>query len=216
MNHGAHFMTVFKDPKLEISDNQVVGLNCVLYLLPTRVLARHVVVATGSWRNRFLPPDSQLPLRAVKGQYLELSGCSLIQRVIRTPGAYLVPRGNGTIYVGATSEEKGFDNTTLAGPLFELFGQAWRVVPGIYESRIKLTSAGLRPALRDNLPAIGPTDVVGLSVMTGHYRHGIMLAPLSGLMMAKLIEGDDGGPFADVFSPLRFKKDQAHELTRAS
>ena len=216
MKLGALFMQVDDEPNLEIVSNRVVGVHCSLFGIETRVIARHVVAAAGSWINDVLPVETQLPMRPVKGQYLELSGPDLITRVIRTPRAYLVPRDDGTVFLGATSEEQGFDTSMVSGPVFELYGHAWRVVPGVYESKIRKIGAGLRPALRDNLPAIGFTNIEGLSVITGHYRHGIILAPLSGLMLAKLIEGSEPDALAKAFSPLRFSSEDRKSISHAS
>ena len=101
----------------------------------------------------------------------------------------MVPRADGEIYIGATSEEVGFDASVRAGAAMDLLWQAWRVLPGIYELELIEAGVGFRPALRDNLPLIDEGPLEGLIVATGHYRHGIMLAPITALGVLEIIQG---------------------------
>jgi glycine oxidase len=172
-----------------------------------RVAGGTVVVAAGVWSGRLrgLPEGVQVPLRPVKGQILRLhdpSGPGLLSHVVRMPPTYLLSRGDGHYVLGATMEERGFDTTVTAGAAFELLRDATELVPAISDLVVDELSAGLRPGTPDNAPLVGPGLVDGLFWATGHYRHGILLAPLT----AELIAGAvlDGHPVPDVVSPLRF------------
>ena len=168
------------------------------------ISATHTVVCSGVWANEILNDVAPLPLRPVRGQFVVLNDCVSIQHVIRSPNVYLVPRDGGEVFIGATSEERGFECNTTAGGLIDLLGHAHRVLPGIDEAKVGEISYGFRPALRDNLPAIGQTSMAGLYVATGHFRHGIMLAPLTGKLLAREIAGGGKESCLSHFSPNRF------------
>ena len=108
-------------------------------------------------------------------------------RVATATVAYLVPKDDGNLVLGATSEEMGFDAGVTAGGVFELLRAAWEVMPGIYDLPIVETMAGLRPGSRDDAPILGQTPVEGLIMATGHYRKGILLTPLTALTIAEVI-----------------------------
>ena len=156
-----------------------------------------VILSAGCWSAQIEGiPDAILPpVRPVKGQMLALQmeeGIA-INSVIRTVrarypmSAYLVPRADGRLIVGATSEEMGFDTRLTAGGVFELLRGAWEAVPGVYELPILETWAGLRPGSRDNAPILGKTPIENLIYATGHYRNGILLTPITAYEIAKLI-----------------------------
>ena len=146
------------------------------------------VVAAGAWSSAGIDsPVSDYGIRPVKGQICRLRGPRLTRHVIRTPEVYLVGRGSGELVVGATMEELGFDSTPTAGAVMDLLRKAWRVLPGIYDCAFAEFSVGLRPAARDHMPLMGATEVEGVFVATGHYRHGILLTPATALLMADLI-----------------------------
>jgi glycine oxidase len=157
-----------------------------------RVPAGLVVLAAGAWTGQIagLPSDAQVPVRPVKGQILRLrdpAGPGLLRRVVRFQGGYLVPRTDGRYVLGATVEEKGFELRPTAGGVYKLLREAHELVPGIDELQIEELSVGLRPGTPDNTPAIGPGAVDGLMWATGHYRNGILLAPLTAeLVVAEL------------------------------
>ena len=147
-----------------------------------------VVVAAGAWSSTTIDsPVSRFGIRPVKGQIARLRGPRLIRHVLRTPEVYLVGRGSGELIVGATMEELGFDSTPTAGAVMDLLRKAWRVLPGIYDCAFSEFSVGLRPAARDHMPLMGATEVEGVFVATGHYRHGILLTPATAALMADLI-----------------------------
>ena len=179
-----------------------------------RVRAAQVVLAAGPWSGRIegLPAGAGVPVRPVKGQILRLrdpAGPGLLRRVLRFRGGYLVPRGDGRYVLGATVEERGFELTPTAGGVYELLRDARELVPGISELEIEELSVGLRPGTPDNAPAIGPGAVPGLIWATGHYRNGILLAPLTAELVAGLLadagtDRDAGESLLAACAPDRF------------
>jgi glycine oxidase len=166
-----------------------------------------VVVATGAWRMEGLPEDARIPLRPVKGQIMRLRdprGAGLLRRVVRMRGSYIVPRGDGRYVVGATMEERGFDTTVTAGAMYELLRDATELVPGLAELVLEEVSAGLRPASPDNAPVIGPGALGGLHWAAGHYRHGVLLAPITAEGVVAMLAGKAPREVLAPFSPLRF------------
>jgi glycine oxidase len=132
----------------------------------------------------------------VKGHILRLRPAApgvprLLERtvrgLVRGHSVYLVPRRDGSVVVGATVEERGDGTTVQAGAVHELLCDARAIVPGIDELELLEAAAGLRPATPDNTPHIGPTALGGVVVATGHYRNGILLAPLTAAAVAELI-----------------------------
>jgi glycine oxidase len=171
--------------------------------------ADQVVVAAGPWSAQLpgLPEAARIRLRPVKGQVLALrdpGGPGLVQRVIRMQPGYLVPRGDGRYALGATVEERGFDTTVTAGGVFELLRDAIELVPGVAEFVIEELMAGTRPGTPDNAPIIGPGVLDGLHWATGHYRHGILLAPVTAELVAGVLAGEPLPALAKPFDPARF------------
>lgn len=175
-----------------------------------RVSADQVVLAAGVWSDTVggLPDEARVPIHPVKGQILRLhdpNGPGLLTRALRMTGAYLVPRGDGRYVLGATMEERGFDTTVTAGGVLDLLRNAFELLPSITELVIDEVAAGLRPATPDNAPAIGPGSIPGLHWATGHFRHGILLTPITAQILVAGLTGDDPG-FSDAgdFAPGRF------------
>ena len=149
--------------------------------------AGSVVVAAGAWSGAL----ADVPVRPVKGQIMRLrdpAGPGLVSRVVRFDGGYLVPRGDGRYVLGATVEERGFDRTVTAGAVHRLLRDAAELVPGVLELELCEVAAGLRPGTPDNLPRIGPAGP-GLHLATGHYRNGILLAPVTAELVAGSLVG---------------------------
>jgi glycine oxidase len=150
----------------------------------TRHAADTVILAAGAWSQDIagLPQTARPPVRPVKGQMLALrmeSNVPLLRHVLWAPKAYLVPREDGRLIIGATSEERGFDASLTAGGMFALLEGAWRVLPGIEELAIDEMWVGFRPGSRDDAPLLGPSPVEGLVLATGHHRNGILLTPVT-------------------------------------
>jgi glycine oxidase len=179
-----------------------VGAGGVALADGTSVDAPQVVLAAGSWSGELLPG---LPVRPVKGQILHLrdpSGPGLVDRVVRMAEGYLVPRGDGRYALGATVEERGFDTTITAVAVHDLLRDAAEAIPGVLELQIEEIVAGLRPGTPDNAPILGVHD--GVVVATGHWRNGVLLAPLTGELVAGLLAGEGVPDFAAPFAPARF------------
>jgi glycine oxidase len=173
------------------SDDAVTG---VALATGERVSAGQVVLAAGAWSGEIagLPAHARVPVRPVKGQILRLrdpAGPGLLERVVRFEGGYLVPRGDGRYVLGATVEERGFEERPTVGGVYELLRDARELVPGVLELQIEELSVGFRPSTPDNTPVIGPGAVEGLVWATGHHRNGILLAPLTAELVAEALVG---------------------------
>jgi glycine oxidase len=147
----------------------------------TTLAADTVVLAAGAWSGQLAP----VPVRPVKGQTvrLRLAGphrlTHVVRATVRGTAVYVVPRSDGRLVVGASSEEAGFDLTTRAGAVYELLRDAQSVLPELGEAELEELCTGLRPGSNDNGPLLGPSGVDGLVLATGHYRNGILLAPVT-------------------------------------
>ena len=166
----------------------------------------YVAVAGGAWSPSLV---ASLPVRPVKGQTLRLRTSEpLLTRVVRGSvrgnAVYLVPRDDGEIVVGATSEEAGFDVRPRAGAVHDLLRDAQAVLPGVTETELVEVSTGLRPATPDNAPLIGMTDTHGVFAATGHYRNGILLAPITAAAVVAAIADGVVLPEVASFRPQRF------------
>ena len=172
-------------------------------------LAPAVVVATGCWSGSaaWLPEEARPPVRPVKGQILELRGPAeqpVSERIVASERVYAVPRPDGRLIVGATVEERGFETTVTAGGVHELLREAYRLLPDIAELELVEATAGLRPGTPDNLPVVGPGALDGLLVATGHFRNGILLAPLTATAVAAMLAGDSPDRQLAAADPGRF------------
>ncbi|MFF7880267.1 glycine oxidase ThiO [Streptomyces sp. NPDC007896] len=179
-----------------------------------QLVAGQVVLAAGSLSGKLpgVPADVLPPVRPVKGQVLRLMVpkryapflSRTVRAVVRGSQVYLVPRENGELVVGATSEELGWDTTVTAGGVYELLRDAHELVPGITELPLTETRAGLRPGSPDNAPLLGPTALDGLLLATGHYRNGVLLTPVTGDAMAHVLTTGELPEEARPFAPGRF------------
>ncbi len=168
-----------------------------------RLEAERVLLAAGAWTGTDGLAPRPLPVRPVKGQALRLRaavGARPAVRMIRSERVYVVPRAAGEVVVGATVEERGFDTAVTAGGVLELLREACRVLPGLAELELVEVAAGLRPASPDNGPLVGETGLEGLLVASGHYRNGILLAPVTAEAVAEFLTG---GAWPEVVAPFR-------------
>ena len=185
--------------------------------------AGSVVLAAGSRSGEVggVPDSCRPPVRPVRGVTLRLRAPEGVPRLRRTVRAlvhgrscYLVPRDDGGLVLGATVEERGDGLEVPLGGVADLVEDARRVVPALDEYSLLEVSPGLRPGTPDNGPIVGPTDLVGLLVATGHYRNGILLAPVTAAEVVALLDSDGcqsppgRGPF-DAFRPDRFAAREA-------
>jgi glycine oxidase len=180
---------------LTLADGSVVPGDCVVLALGT---------GTAS-----LPGAPALPVRPVGGQILRLKSDDhvldrTVRALVRGRGVYLVPLRQTGIIVGATVEEKGYDSRVTAGGVHELLRDAIDVVPGLSEAELTETMVRFRPGTPDNAPIIGPADVPGLILATGHYRNGVLLTPLTADAIADLVADGAVPEVAEGFGPDRF------------
>ncbi|MFF1724904.1 glycine oxidase ThiO [Streptomyces sviceus] len=176
--------------------------------------ADQVVLAAGSFSGRLegVPQALLPPVRPVKGQVLRLTVpprhapflSRTVRAIVRGSHVYLVPRESGELVIGATSEELGWDTTVTAGGVYELLRDAHELVPGITELPLTETRAGLRPGSPDNAPLLGPTELPGLVLATGHHRNGVLLTPITGDAMAHVLTTGELPDVARPFTPRRF------------
>jgi glycine oxidase len=158
------------------------------------VIADAVLLAAGAWSGAmpWLPEEARPPVRPVKGQVVELRSRSeepVARHILASERVYLVPRGDGRLVIGATVEEMGFDTAVTAGGVHELLREAYRLLPDVAEMEWVGATAGLRPGTPDNLPLVGPGEIEGLILATGHFRNGILLAPLAAEAVAEHLSG---------------------------
>jgi glycine oxidase len=173
-----------------------------------RLRADGVVVAAGAWSGVLAGVEEILPVRPVKGQLVRLSPRQRLRPMehnVRGLDVYLVPRSDGRLVVGATVEEMGFEESVTAGAMHDLLRDAYELVPGIAELGFDGALAGFRPGTPDNAPFIGATEIEGLVAATGHYRNGVLLAPVTADAVARLIASGDVGDVARPFSPTRVR-----------
>jgi glycine oxidase len=180
----------------------------------TELAAGTVLLAAGCRSGGIggVPDDARPPVRPVKGQILRLrvppEYRPLLSRTIRGTvhggTAYLVPRADGELVVGATQEELGYDEQVTAGGVYGLLRDAHALVPALTETALIETLAALRPGTPDNAPIVGPSAMSGLVLATGHHRNGILLAPVTADAVATLLTDGVLPPLMDPFTPLRF------------
>jgi glycine oxidase len=183
-----------------VSNGRATGVKTI----KTAFHADKVVNCAGAWSGQ-IPPHT-LPTRPVKGQMLCLLMPAPIRlkHVVRSPEAYLIPRSDGRLLVGATVEEAGFDKRTDIPTMQRFHRVALDLVPALREGKILEDWAGLRPGTPDALPILGPTATPGYYVATGHFRDGILLAPITADIMAAVMEGQTPEYDLVPFSPARF------------
>lgn len=171
------------------------------------VAARHVVLAAGCWSGRVaidgVPP---VPVRPVRGQLLHLAWSGQpLRRITWSPRCYLVPLGDGSVLVGATVEEAGFDERATAAGVRDLLDAACELVPHAWQTGFLGARVGLRPGTPDGLPIVGSSRrMPGLVYATGHYRNGVLLAPLTATLVTDLVLDGRTDPALAVTSPDRF------------
>jgi glycine oxidase len=186
-----------------------------------REAADIVVLAAGAWSREIggIPAPYQPPVRPIKGQMLALQmdpKAPLLSHVVWLPRAYLAPRLDGRLIVGATVEERGFDTSLTAGGMLALLEGAWRGVPSIEELAIAETWVGFRPGSRDDAPMLGPSGIDGLVVATGHHRNGILLTPVSAAVISDYILTGRLPEMALPFDPQRFDRTRTATLHAAA
>jgi glycine oxidase len=182
------------------------GTRCAgLVLQNEKVEAEWTIIAAGCFSATIEGIAPYAPARPAKGQMAALRADELkMERVLWSEKIYLVPRNDGRILVGATVEYAGFDKRTTAGGIAKILSAAIDLAPGLANACIEETWAGLRPDSPDHLPILGATDIDGLLMATGHFRSGILLAPITARLVREWITEKRVSVDWDRFSPLRF------------
>ncbi len=181
-----------------------------LILHAEKVEAKWTIIAAGSFSAAIEGVAAYAPVRPAKGQMVALRAEDLqIERVLWSEHIYLVPRNDGRILAGATVEYVGFDKRTTAGGVEKILSAAIELAPRLANARIEETWAGLRPDSPDHLPILGPADLEGLLMATGHFRSGILLTPITARLVREWITEQKVSLDWDRFSPLRFRTQTA-------
>lgn len=200
---------------VECDRRRALGLRTSRGFVPAAV----VVNACGAWSARLagVPESCAVPIEPVKGQMLALAApVSLVRHATWLPNVYAVPRDDGRLLIGATSESAGYDERVTARGVERLLAAALAAAPSLDGLTLTESWAGLRPATPDGLPFIGPTAIDGYVLATGHYRNGILLAPATARAIADLIEigaSDDVRPFS--LARLGTEVESAERITHA-
>ena len=167
----------------------------------TAYSAEIVANCAGAWAGSIAP---KFPVQPVKGQMVAIVGGPAMQHVVRADEIYLVPRSDGRIVIGSTLEDAGYNKQTEIDTIQRLLHSARELVPALAGAKIHEDWAGLRPATPDHLPVLGETSIRGYFVAGGHYRDGILLAPITAKVMTELILRKPASHDLSAFSPTRF------------
>ena len=205
-------VTTVRDRVIAVASegDRVTGLHC---RDAGTLAAGRVVLAAGARSGQIggLPAGAVPPVRPVKGLTLRLrapaDGPTLgrtVRGLVHGRSCYLVPREDGTVVVGSTVEERGFDLSVQAGAVHALLEDARTVVPALDEHVLEEMATGSRPGTPDNAPLVGPAGPGGLVVATGHYRNGILLAPITADTVVALLAGRAAPVAMAPFTPDRF------------
>ena len=171
-----------------------------------KISAGQVVLAAGCYSAGIAGASRSAPTRPVRGQMVALRSSRVtLRQVLRSPRGYIVPRNDGRLIVGSTLENAGFEKRLTPKGLAQILSAALEMAPELADAAVVETWSGLRPDTPDHLPVLGPTDIEGLVIATGHYRNGILLAPVTAKLIGEwLTEQRTSFPW-EAFSPLRFE-----------
>jgi glycine oxidase len=204
-HRGVDFVTGSAVTEVELENDRAAGVRTA----HSSYRAELVVNCAGAWASQIAPLP--IPTRPAKGQMVCMipgpdskNDTLPVQHVVRASEVYLIPRSDGRVLLGATLEDAGFDKRTDADTIEGLYRAAANIVPAIAQMRIHDAWAGLRPASPDKLPILGETSLPGYFAATGHYRDGIMLAPITAEVMTKVLTGRQSRFDLRPFSPTRF------------
>ncbi len=202
--HGAQFFEFTRADELLLDRRRVTGVRCG----ERRISAGAVVLAGGAWSGAFAAQvGTALPIKPIRGQIVSLlpRGSSL-RHVCFLGHRYLCPQPDGTVLVGSTQDEVGFNNSTTAEGVAGLLQLATSVAPALAEAELVDCWAGLRPGTPDGLPILGPIQGLdGVIVASGHFRRGILLAPITGITVAQIIKEPAAAAAVSWLSPERFR-----------
>jgi glycine oxidase len=204
---GVQFFSASGAEAIWREGGRCVGLN----LKNEKIEAQWTVIAAGCFSANIEGVAAYAPVRPAKGQMAALRADDLkIERVLWSEKIYLVPRNDGRILAGATVEYTGFEKGLTAGGLEKILAGAIELSPALAAARVEETWAGLRPDSPDHLPILGPADLDGLLIATGHFRNGILLTPITARLVREWVTQQRVSVDWDRFSPLRFQSAAAH------
>jgi glycine oxidase len=200
-HRGVDFSSGNQVLSVELADGKAAGVRTS----KTQFAAGIVINCAGAWAGQ-IGPDP-FPTRPVKGQMLcvVMPQKEFVRHVIRTPDVYLIPRSDGRLVIGATQEEAGFDKQTIPETIQKLRQSALDLVPKLADARILEDWAGLRPGTPDGLPILSGTATPGYFVANGHFRDGILLAPVTARVMGQVIAGEAPTHDLRAFAAERFR-----------
>jgi glycine oxidase len=175
-----------------------------------RTSAATTVIAAGCFSANIAGAEKYAPVKPVRGQMAALRSAEVdLKYVLRGERGYIVPRGNGLCVAGSTLENVGFEKRVTPAGIERILAMAQELVPALAGAEIADTWSGLRPDSPDHLPLLGPTDLPGLVIATGHYRNGILLTPITAKLIAEWMTEKRASFAWDDFSPSRFSRDAA-------
>jgi glycine oxidase len=199
---GVHFFAGSSVDAIWREGGKCVGIS----LKNEKIAAQWTVIAAGCFSAGIEGVAAYAPVRPAKGQMIALRADDLkIERVLWSEKIYLVPRNDGRILAGATVEYTGFEKAVTAGGIEKILSGAIELSPGLADARVEETWAGLRPDSPDHLPILGPTDLDGLLIATGHFRGGILLTPITAKLINEWVTQQRVSVDWDRFSPMRFQ-----------
>lgn len=211
-NHGVRIITGTYADEIIVEKNRTAGVRTPNGLIG----CSRIVVAAGCWTSQIriatikghTPAPIVPQIEPIRGQMVCLEAKpQLTRHVIYSPRGYIVPRRDGRLLAGSTSEPVGFAKNATAGGINSILGQAMQISPAVSDLPISDSWAGLRPKAADGLPVLGPCgEIEGLFYATGHYRNGILLAPVTGALIASAIVDNNVSKALYSFSPDRFNQ----------
>jgi len=176
-----------------------------------KIPAKHVVIAAGFASGAIEGVAHYAPTIPMRGQMVALQSDTVdLNRVVRSERGYIVPRGHGRCVTGSTIENVGVEKRVTPEGISKILTAAVEMIPALRDAAIVETWCGLRPDTPDHLPSLGPTDIEGLLIAAGHFRNGILLAPITAKLIAEWITSGNTSANWDVLSPMRFAKLSAH------
>jgi glycine oxidase len=174
------------------------------------IAAKHVVIAAGFASSAIEGIAQYAPTIPMRGQMVALQSEKIdLHRVVRSERGYIVPRGNGRCVTGSTIENVGVEKCVTPQGISKILSAAVEMIPALKDAAIVETWCGLRPDTPDHLPSLGPTDIEGLLIATGHFRNGILLAPITAKLIAEWITTQHTSVSWEAFTPMRFANSAA-------
>ncbi len=170
-----------------------------------RIAGGAVIIAAGCFSAGIEGAAPYAPVRPVRGQMVALGSDRVdLGHVLRSEHGYVVPRGEGRLVAGSTLENAGFEKRVTPDGVGRILAAAVEIIPALADAAILETWSGLRPDTPDHLPSLGPTDIEGLLIATGHFRNGILLAPITARLVADWLTEKRTSVSWDAFTPMRF------------